>query len=394
MEGRRSENYSVYSQLSEETTADLTRRLEAAYAYYAERFKDVYCPIEFPMLVCLFDNREAFVEAGGHATMPGQFMGGHGDDVGARLMMIFHEGNIGAFMSSCPLMYHEGFHQFAAIEISQAGNVNRKWPLWLDEAYATNFNNITWTGDGWVDGHARAEYIDSALELRPAFAPLAELLDVDGQQWHALAAEGGVWRLYMEGWMLVFFLNHADGGAYRDILADYVLKTSTGGDVGPATEAILALESRFFEWLDTRVHLHMTGAKYYEIFTAMATSLLARAHARGQHVASAEEFLAKARADELDLPPLGDDQWLPDSIRQEMLWYLDFVTQSYDPCELTIETDPDGTPRLRVRQPRFGLVLNGAFKLDAAGDVVDVDVTYVACPSLDMLEALHIVGMR
>ena len=125
------EHYVIYSQLSDETTYDVARRLEAMYDYYAKRFSEVYSPINFDKLVLLFNNRGDFVTAGGHRTMPGQFMSG-GDGFGARLMMIFHEDNIGGFMSSCPLMYHEAFHQFVALEISQAGNINRQWPLWLD----------------------------------------------------------------------------------------------------------------------------------------------------------------------------------------------------------------------------------------------------------------------
>ena len=392
--GQRTEHYIVYSQLSDSATRDLSHRLEAMYDYYAERFKDVYCPIDFPKVVVFFNNRNDFVAAGGHPTMPGQFMGGH-DGHGARLMMLFNEGNLGSFMTSCPLMYHEGFHQFEGIEISQAGNVHRQWPLWLDESYATTFNNITWTGDGWVDGHARLEIVHSALSNKDNFIPLRELVTIDGATWHRLTTAGEIWPIYMEGWSLIFFLNHADDGRHRPLLAKYVLEVSTGQDAKATLRKIVALQPTYARWFTRKLHVHVTSAKYYEIFTAMATSLLARAHAQGQRFASGEDFLDRAKRFQLRLPSPGDDQWLPDSLRQELLWYHDFLTNSFKPFAFEIVyPDDGGPPTIRASQPRFGLVMEGAFELDDDGKVVSVDVEYVRCPSIDLARAKKIVGTK
>ena len=392
--GRRTEHYIVYSQLSDGATRDLSCRLEAMYDYYAERFKEVYCPIEFPMVVIFFSNRGDFVAAGGHPTMPGQFMAGH-DGYGARLMMLFHEGNLGGFMTSNTLMYHEGFHQFESIEISQAGNANRQWPLWLDESYATIFNNLTWTGDGWVEGHARLEIVDSAMNCRDGFIPLRDFVRIDGANWHRITSEGGIWPIYMEGWSLIFFLNNADKGRHRALLEKYVLEVSTGQDSAATLRRIVGLQSAYARWFRKDLSLHMTGAKYYEIFTGMATSLLARAHAKGQRFSSGEDFLDKATRFQLSLPYPGDDQWLPDSLRQEMLWYHNFLTQSFKPFKLEIIYPAgDGTPTVRATQPRFGLVMEGRFELDDSGDVVSVDVAYVKCPSIDLARAKKLVGTK
>jgi len=392
--GQRTEHYIVYSQLSDEVTRDLSHRLEAMYDYYAERFKDVYWPINFPKVAVFFNNREDFVAAGGHPFMPGQFMGGH-DGHGARLMMLFHEGNLGAFMTSCPLMYHEGFHQFKAIEISQAGNANRQWPLWLDESYATTFNNLTWTGDGWVDGHARLEIVDSALNCLEDFIPLKDLVRIDGVAWHALTRKGKIWPIYMQGWSLVFFLNYADDGRYRPLLEQYVREVSTGKDAEPTLRRIVRLQSKYGRWFTKDLHLHITGAKYYEIFVGMATSLLARAHAQGQQFDSGEDFLEKAKSYRLSLPGPDDDQWLPDSLRQEMLWYHMMLTESFKPFTFEILYPIEGgPPTIRAAQPRFGLVMTGAFELDDDGKVVDVNVEYVECPSIDLAKAKKLVGTK
>jgi len=391
--GQRTKNYIVYSQLSGTATRDLSARLEAMYDYYAERFKDVYSPINFPKVVVFFNNRADYVAAGGHPTMPGQFMSGH-DGHGARLMMLVGEGNLGAFMTSCPLMYHEGFHQFVAIDISQAGNANRQWPVWLDESYATYFNGITWTGDGWVDGHARLEIIDSAMNTKGSFVPFKKLVKIDGATWHAMTNAGKIWPIYMQGWSMIFFLNHVDNGRYRPLLDRYVLEVSTGQDPKATLRKIVALQSKYSRWFTKEANLHMTGAKYYEIFTAMATSLLARAHAQGQRFSSGDDFLAKAKNLGLRLSYLGD-QWLPDTLRQEMLWYHSFLTQSFKPFKFEIIYPADGgTPTVRASQPRFGLVVEGVFDLDDAGKVVGVDVEYVKCPSINLAKAKKIVGTK
>jgi hypothetical protein len=391
------EHYIIYSQLSEEGTYDIARRLEVLYDYYAQRFSNVYYPINFPKVVCLFNNKEDYIAAGGHPTMPGLFMGG-GDEHGARLMMRFDEGNIGAFLSSCPLMYHEAFHQFVAVEISQAGNVNRQWPTWLDEGQSTFFNNISWTGDGWLEGNARFEMVASAIQHRPSFIPLTDLLNIDGAGWHQLLAEHKVWACYMESWMLIHFLHYAEDGKYRPLFDTYVEQTSTGQDKTETTKQIIALEPKFTAWCDERLNdmntdMVMTGAKYYELITAIATSHLARAHARGQRFESGADFLAKAQADQLDLPPRGDAQWLPKTLREEMLFFYNQITQS-GPITFEVEYDRDGQPGLRVHQPRYALELVGRFELDAIGQVTSVDVEYTQCESLDLAEAKRIVAER
>lgn len=391
MPGLRTEHYTIYSQLSDEVTADLALRLEAMYDYYAQRFKDVYRPIPFPKRVFLFNNRKDFVAAGGHPTMPGQFIGG-GDEVGARLMMIFQEGDLGAFMASCPLMYHEGFHQFRAIEISEAGNVNRAWPRWLDEGYANVFNNITWTGDGWVDGVLRPETIYSIMSNAANFITLDDLLNNDGA-WLEMIADGKLWSLYMESASMVFFLDHVDSGKYRSLLARCVQELSNAQRPEQTLKDIVVLEPEYLQWLSARLNEHVTAAKYYEIFTAMLTSHVARAHARGQRFSSGDDLLAKAREGQLDMPPVGSDQWLPDGLLHEMMWYYTMLSESYDPFEVDIEYPTEGgTPLIHVRHPRFGLELEGAFKLKDSNKIASVDIVYIACPSLDLLKAMTMVN--
>ncbi len=387
LEGFKTEHYEIYSQLSDEATYDLAMRMESLYDYYAEQFSDVHSPINWPLLIFFFNNREDFVAAGGHEFMPGQFMGGYGDDVGARLMVKFNEGDITSFISSCGLTYHENFHQFLALEISQGGNASRQWPLWLNESYATTFNNIIWTGDGWVDGIIQASYGESAGDSIDSFLSIRSLLTIDGAKWHELTNEGQVWPVYMQGMSLIHFLNEYDGGEYRDLLAEYVEECSTGEDTGVSERKIIRLAGTFENWAEDHMSYRITSGKYYEVFAAMAASHLARVHARGQKFPSAESFIATARAGRLDLAAKGDDQWLPDSLRQEMLYYYNLLAaDTSDPMAFEIDYS-DGLPVVTISREGVGLELTASFTLDDNNKVESVDVEWIKCLSLDFNEA-------
>jgi hypothetical protein len=396
--GFQTEHYTIYSQLKDESTYDLAWRLELLYDYYADRFVDEYDPIGFPKLVFFFNDREAFVEAGGHPFMPGGFMGG-GDGHGARLMMMTHDGDWGALVQlSGALLYHEAFHQFVALEISQAGNANRQWPTWADEGHATLFNNLVWTGDDWVPSGFQPAYIQSAVDSAPNFIPFEDLLTIDGARWHELVNEGRGWAVYMECMSLVHYMYYADNGARRELIEDYVYQISrnvNGSEAQALAHEIVALEPEFMEWFNTNMvlpdgtaNMSVTGATFYEILTAMMTSHLARAHANGQRFNDANDFLTHATNGTLRIAPIGDEQWLPDSLRQEMIWRYTQLMESHGPMEIEIiYPECGGPPTIRLSQPRFGLVLTGEFTLDTDGNILDVQVNHVACPSMNLIDA-------
>lgn len=392
LRGYSTKHYIIYTQLSEEKTRDLAHRLEAMYDYYSDMFSGVCHPDDKPKEVYLYNNRADFVAAGGHPTMPGQSMMGPGGR--PRVMMICNEDSIEAFMTACPLLYHEGFHQFVSTNI--AGRGHQQWPLWLDESFATNFNNITWTGDGWVEGNLRIEYALSATSSTGSFIPLTQLLNISNRAWQRKAIQGTIWPIYMEGMSMVYFLCFGNDAKNRPLLINYVKQVSSGNDSNASAQKIVALQSEFVNWFQTKMNPHITGAKYYEIFTAMVTSQLARAHARGQRFESGKDFLLKVESNKLSMPSIDEPDWLPDSLRQEILFYFKTLTLSYDPFKFNIEYPADGgTPVVHVSQPRFGLELKGTFNLDESGKkVAKVDVKYVRCPSLDLREAKRIAGTK
>jgi hypothetical protein len=411
--GVRTEHFFLYSQMSDATTFDIALRVEALYDYYAQRFEDEYFPIGFPKLAFLFNNSADYEAAGGHPTMPGLFMSGYGDDVGARFMMETSDANWGALsMVSCPLMYHELFHQFVAVEISQAGNVNRQWPTWMDEGHGSLFFNLIWTGDGWVEGAMTLSYLYSAVMESPNFLPLEDLLTIDGARWHQLVDEGRVWACYMQSMIVLHYLYYGDGGVHRDLIDAYTHAVSTnvnGEETAILARQIAALEDDFYTWFNANMilpeemwdlgddgqptvtpNVRVTGAKFYETMTAMMTSHLARAHARGQRFESGQDFLDHAAAQTLDLPAFGEAQWLPDTLREEMLWWHERLSEGHGPMGVEINYPNAGFAELIVTQPAFGLELRGTFAVDV-GAVRDVEVEYVSCPSINLIEAERIV---
>ncbi len=411
--GIRTERFSLYSQMNDATTFDIAMRVEALYDFYAQRFDEEFYPIGFPKLAFLFSSKDDYVAAGGHPVMPGLFMSGHGDDVGARFMMVTSDANWGALtMVSCPLMYHELFHQFAAVEIGQAGNVNRRWPTWMDEGHGSLFFNIMWTGDGWVEGGMTLSYLYSALMERPNFIPLEDLLTIDGEKWLSLVGEGKVWACYMQSMSLLYYLYYGEDGKHRDLIDAYTYEVSTNvnGEQAAAYAAeIIALEDDFLAWFDATMimpeamwevdesgtpvvtpNVRIAGAKFYEAMTAMMTSHLARAHARGQRFDNAEDFLTQAAEQTLDLPTFGEVQWLPDTLREEMLWWHQRLTEGHGPIGMELNYLKGGFAELVVSQPMFGLELRGTFAIEA-GAVKYVNVEYVSCPSINFIEAERLV---
>jgi hypothetical protein len=354
LQGFQTEHYQIYSQMSDDATYDLAFRLDSLHGYYEDRFAEEYDPVGFPLKVFLFDNQEDVVKAGGHEFMPGGFMSVD-DEVGPRVAMRTHDDTWdGLVQYSGALLYHEAFHQFLALEISQGGNTNRRWPTWANEGHGTVFNNLIWTGDGWVDGALRPKYIASAVENREGFIPFEQMISIDGAGWHALLAEGKVWAVYMQSMSLLHWMYFEDDGKHRELIEEYVATISRqarGERAKELADQIIALEDEFLTWFDANMilpdgepNLQLSQDKMVEAFVAMATSHLARAHARGQRFDDFDDFMDHARNGTLDIAPLGDSQWLPDTLREEMVWRYEGLVEVDPTLGFVLDRDATGGP--------------------------------------------------
>jgi hypothetical protein len=356
--------YYLYSQQSPATTADIALRLKVMNERYHELFADVCEETNVPGKVFIFTDSGAMTAAGGHPFMPGAFLYTN-DAVGPRLLIR----NSG--VTDIPfweLLNHEGWHQFAALQISTG------MPLWVDEGMAMYLGYGIFTGDGTVEGTLRPAAYYSLIESAPEFQKLDTFLDITNAEWHARANNGTVWPAYMQAWSLVHFMRRAEGGKYSDILDDYIADIAAGRDSNASRRKIVALESRYQRWLKS-LTFSEEHTKYYQAITGILTSHLARAHAQGQGFRSGEAFVRAFRQGRLDLPKQGEADWLPPSLRTDGVWYMDQMEGAYGECDIEIVTT-NGKPSIRLRHSRAGIDLQGTFRLED-GEVESVDVKWL-----------------
>jgi len=300
------EHYTIYCDISAEFVADAAMRFERMHAEYSELFAEVLKPSRDKQLVFIFQEREPFVAAGGHHFMPGISLVTQSPP-GPRLMVVNPTNMIDPQRDH--LLRHEGWHHFKAYDIPN------RLPVWLDEGMGEYLGYSIWTGDGTVHGLIRGEgYHQLAQVVQSGQAmTLRQLLSLTDADWMQSVNEGRGQIGYAQAWSVVHFLMSADGGKYRPALARYIKDIVRGRDTKRSSAAIVALEGTYRQWLQS-LNPSTTHARYYEAMVRMLCSYLGRAHVRGQRFESAAELLTAAQKGTLDLPPMGDPQWLPPTL--------------------------------------------------------------------------------
>ena len=308
------EHYTIYCDISDEFVADAAIRFERMHAEYSELFAEVLKPSRDKQLVFIFQEREPFVAAGGHHFMPGISLVTQSPP-GPRLMVVNPTTMIDPQRDH--LLRHEGWHHFKAYEIPN------RLPVWLDEGMGEYLGYSIWAGDETVHGLIRGEGYHQLVQVVQSgqAMTLRQLLSLTDADWMQAVNEGRGQVGYAQAWSVVHFLMSADGGKYRPALARYITDIVRGRDTKRSSAAIVALEGAYRQWLQS-LNPTTTHARYYEAMVRMLCSYLGRAHVRGQRFESAEEFLAAAQSGKLDLPPMGDEQWLPPTLMDECLWML------------------------------------------------------------------------
>ena len=374
LEPHESDNYILYANKSPEMIADVLFRLEAMHEEYSRVMSKHYRPAVEKFKVFLFDNREAFVAAGGHPVMPGISIT-HTAWPGPRLMMMCPGGKLEVHQDH--LLRHEVWHHFCAV------NLPGRFPIWLDEGLAEFFGYAIWTGDGVIYGMVRPEAYQSLIGYvkQRRLMPLKTLLALTGAQWYQTAGTDKGWMGYMQSWSLVTFLMTANNGRYAGDMRAYIDAVCKGQDLNGPAQRLQSRESVYRKWLGMLTPT-FTHEKFYEAVTAILTSHLARAHARGQRFASASAFMEMARNGRLNLPPAGDDQWLPPSLMSECFWMVDQIHQGYRGFRIKI-VYVDDQPIVRLTADYVDLDLEGRFTL-TDGEVTSVDVKHLKPVPVDL----------
>jgi hypothetical protein len=173
---------------------------------------------------------------------------------------------------------------------------------------------------------------------------------------------------YDQGWSMVHFLAHGEGGRYQGAFADFINAIGARKPYLNAWIDIFGRDVGAFEqkWRDYWLNLpdNPTGDLYAKATTATQTSFLARAYGQKQSFDTFEEFITSAEAGQLKMH--GDD-WLPPSLLK------DAVTQSKKVGKWSLEPGAGGTRTLVCRYDEK-TTWHGTFTLSRNGRIARVSV--------------------
>ena len=225
--------YTLYTDVNIDLVRETYVRLTAMAEEYNQRTKGFARPIKNRLPVYIFSNDDDYSKAGGMAGSAGVFMGD-------KLMMRATTGT-----GLWHVLQHEGFHQFAYSVISP------NLPVWLNEGLAEYFGEGIWTGDNMVTGMVpagRLKRIKSLIEENKML-PFLEMLMMSHETWNRQLDL----RNYDQGWSMVHFLVHADGGKYCGPFSDYINDLSKGKSSDAAFTArfgsnVKAFQQRYTDW--------------------------------------------------------------------------------------------------------------------------------------------------
>jgi hypothetical protein len=328
--------YVLYTDLPEIQAKDAALRMTKMAEVYHRRTADFSGAIHRKFPVYMYANLKDYYADGGRPDSGGLFDGrvlrvAAADGVNAR---VWH------------VLQHEGFHQFASAVIGG------ERPMWLNEGIAEYFGEAVFTGDDYVTGivpqwrltRVREELADKR------FASIDQMMQLTPEQWNGKLSVAN----YDQGWAMVHFLIHGDGGKYRDAFGRFMQaignhhpwRTAWADQFGNDTVGFEQRWSAYWSGLPD----HPTLDLYTSATVATLTSYLARAAAAGQTFGSLDELLKAGEEDRLKLPA---DQWLPPSLwaeataRMKELEKLgDAFTLHLEPGKKTatvIGTTPSGT---------------------------------------------------
>ena len=195
----------IYTDISPQEAQEAQLRMTAMVDEYLLRTKDFSGKIDKKLPFYLFRNAEDYYAAGGMRGSAGVFNG-------QALMAI-----AGPRLSSQTwhVVQHEGFHQFASAVIG--GQI----PPWVNEGLAEYFGEAIYTGDGFQSGlipNGRLARIKSEIRQKQ-FKPLAEMMQLSQRDWNAKLDI----RNYDQGWAMVQFLAHGEGGRYQNAFGDFMV---------------------------------------------------------------------------------------------------------------------------------------------------------------------------
>jgi hypothetical protein len=215
------EHYSVETDTNEKFAEAVGRHMEAIYGEYASRFHD-YGKVAVHFNVAVYNT-----EAGYWNRVPVEVRGSTGVFISAQRLLAAHcDGRTGEEVLRT--LYHEGFHQFMYLVISQ------QCPIWLNEGLAEYFSEATWNGGGFTTGLVptmRLFVVQQALR-DGTYIHLSDLFSLKPEQWlqNVRTDKRRASLHYAEAWSVAQFLIRADGGRYAPLLDKFLQSIHSGRD--------------------------------------------------------------------------------------------------------------------------------------------------------------------
>jgi len=240
-------HYWVMTDMSPEKTMLYGTRLEAAYKYYADVFKDAFQedPKRPKPRVAIFNTREAYLTYG-ELTLSGrqEWTLGYFHPLYKELLL-FEDVDQEATLQT---LYHEAFHQFMSMMVPKA-------PYWYNEGIAEFMGGIKVevARGGQSKIVERARVLDGRLKALKMALPMALKFQDIMLQTPSQFYSGPVSFKYAQAWSMVHFFYEHEQGKHRPRIETYFKKLKDGGDPKSAYDAGFGDadgESLQKEWLE------------------------------------------------------------------------------------------------------------------------------------------------
>ena len=221
----RSKHYRIFTTLSRAQTQPYGRHMDALHEQYLKRFRGLNDKQFEPMPLYLFKTEAQYKRFLAEHEIDGTHSGG--------MFFVTHQlEGLATWVhrdnrrKTYEVLQHEGFHQFAWHAFGP------RLPVWLNEGLAQYFEDAV-----LIDGRmslgladsAKIGAIRSALKER-RLQPMTTLLDLTNERWaKQLQHDPSHSSLgYAQAWSLTYFLVHAQNGAHKAKLLDYLKRLSDG----------------------------------------------------------------------------------------------------------------------------------------------------------------------
>lgn len=240
-------HYIVMTDISMEKTKLYGERLEAAYTYYAETFKEFFQDggKRKKPRVAIFFTREAYLTYGELTLSRRQeWTLGYFHPMYKELLL-FEDADLDETLQT---LYHEAFHQFMSMMVARA-------PYWYNEGIAEYMGSIKIekSKKGQMEIVSKANLLDGRLKvlknnLRAAL-PFEQIMKQTPGEFYA----GPVSFKYSQAWSMIHFFYQHEGGKYRTLIDAYYGKLLAGGTIVEAYDAAFGgqdMKKLQSEWLE------------------------------------------------------------------------------------------------------------------------------------------------